>query len=34
VRDELPDWPAIVQDPLPLKGFEAPVTAYDLRRRG
>jgi adenylate cyclase len=30
VRDELPDWPAIPQDPLTLKGFDAPVMAYDL----
>jgi adenylate cyclase len=30
VRDELPDWPAIPQDPLTLKGFDTPVTAYDL----
>ncbi|HYR13196.1 MAG TPA: adenylate/guanylate cyclase domain-containing protein, partial [Mycobacterium sp.] len=30
VRDELPDWPAVVQDPLMLKGFDEPVTAYDL----
>ena len=30
VRDELPDWPAIPHDPLILKGFDAPVTAYDL----
>jgi class 3 adenylate cyclase len=30
VRDELPEWPAIPQDPLTLKGFEEPVTAYDL----
>jgi adenylate cyclase len=30
VRDELPDWPAIPLDPLTLKGFEQPVTAYDL----
>ena len=30
VRDELPDWPAVQLDPLTLKGFEAPVTAYDL----
>ncbi|KUH83913.1 MULTISPECIES: adenylate/guanylate cyclase domain-containing protein [unclassified Mycobacterium] len=30
VRDELPEWPAIPQNPLILKGFEAPVTAYDL----
>jgi adenylate cyclase len=30
VRDELPDWPAIPLDPLILKGFDAPVMAYDL----
>ena len=30
VRDELPDWPAVALDPLMLKGFEAPVVAYDL----
>lgn len=30
VRDELPEWSAVVQDPLTLKGFDAPVTAYDL----
>jgi adenylate cyclase len=30
VRDELPDWPAIPQEPLLLKGFDAPVAAYDL----
>jgi class 3 adenylate cyclase len=30
VRDELPEWPAVVQEPLTLKGFEEPVTAYDL----
>ncbi|MBE1548838.1 class 3 adenylate cyclase [Mycobacterium sp. OAS707] len=30
VRDELPDWPAIPLDPLTLKGFDEPVTAYDL----
>jgi class 3 adenylate cyclase len=30
VRDELPDWPAVPQEPLTLKGFESPVTAYDL----
>jgi adenylate cyclase len=30
VRDELPDWPAIPQDPLILKGFDSPVVAYDL----
>jgi adenylate cyclase len=30
VRDGLADWPAIPQDPLTLKGFDEPVTAYDL----
>jgi adenylate cyclase len=30
VRDQLPDWPAIPQDPLVLKGFDDPVVAYDL----
>jgi class 3 adenylate cyclase len=30
VRDELPEWPAVVQEPLMLKGFDYPVTAYDL----
>jgi adenylate cyclase len=33
VRDELPDWPAIPQDPLILKGFDSPVVAYDLHLR-
>lgn len=32
LRDELPDWPAVEQDPLTLKGFNAPVLAYDLQR--
>jgi len=31
VHNQLPDWPAIAQDPLTLKGFDSPVTAYDLR---
>jgi len=31
VYDALPQWPAIVQDPLTLKGFDTPVTPYDLR---
>lgn len=31
VHEQLPDWPAIVQEPLQLKGFDEPVTAYDLR---
>ena len=30
VRDQLVDWTATPQDPLVLKGFDAPVTAYDL----
>lgn len=30
VRDELPDWPANAQTPMLLKGFNAPVTPYDL----
>jgi class 3 adenylate cyclase len=30
IHDALPNWPATVQDPLTLKGFDAPVTAYDL----
>jgi adenylate cyclase len=30
VRDELPEWHAIPQEPLTLKGFDDPVTAYDL----
>jgi class 3 adenylate cyclase len=34
VRDELPEWPAVVQEPLTLKGFDAPVTAYDLHGGG
>ncbi|MDT5146466.1 MAG: hypothetical protein QOC58_1111 [Mycobacterium sp.] len=28
---ELPDWPAMPHGPLSLKGFDVPVTAYDLR---
>jgi len=30
VRDELAAWQAIPQEPLILKGFDSPVTAYDL----
>jgi class 3 adenylate cyclase len=30
VRDQLPEWPAIPQEPLTLKGFDEPVVAYDL----
>ncbi len=32
VRDELPGWAATAQEPLTLKGFDSPVTAYALRR--
>jgi class 3 adenylate cyclase len=31
LHEQLPDWPAVVQEPLQLKGFDQPVTAYDLR---
>jgi adenylate cyclase len=34
VHEQLPDWPAIAQEPLQLKGFDAPVIAYDLGRAG
>jgi class 3 adenylate cyclase len=34
VRDALPQWSAIPQDPLILKGFDEPVTAYDMSRGG
>src|ERR1700742_2877162 len=34
VYQQLPQWPAVVQDPLQLKGFDAPVTAYELGRAG
>jgi len=30
LRDKLPDWPAVAHGPLTLKGFDAPVTAFDL----
>jgi class 3 adenylate cyclase len=33
LRDRLPDWPAVSQGPLTLKGFDDPVTAFDLRDR-
>jgi class 3 adenylate cyclase len=32
LQDKLPDWPAVMQDPLMLKGFDEPVTAYELCR--
>lgn len=31
LHDRLPDWPAIACGPLNLKGFENPVTAFELR---
>jgi class 3 adenylate cyclase len=30
--EQLPDWPAVAQEPLQLKGFDAPVIAYELAR--
>jgi class 3 adenylate cyclase len=30
LREQLPDWPAVIQKPLQLKGFDEPVVAYDL----
>jgi class 3 adenylate cyclase len=32
VHKQLPHWPAVVQEPLQLKGFDAPVIAYELSR--
>ncbi len=32
LHEQLPGWPAIAQDPLTLKGFDGPVTAYELGR--
>jgi class 3 adenylate cyclase len=32
VYERLSDWPAVAQEPLQLKGFEAPVIAYELGR--
>ena len=32
VYKQLPQWPAIAQEPLQLKGFDAPVIAYELGR--
>jgi class 3 adenylate cyclase len=32
VYERLPDWPAVAQEPLQLKGFDAPVIAYELGR--
>ena len=33
LRGKLPDWPAVAQNPLTLKGFDAPVAAFDLHPR-
>jgi class 3 adenylate cyclase len=32
--EQLPQWPAVAQEPLQLKGFDAPVIAYELGRAG
>ena len=32
LHDELPDWPAVARGPLNLKGFDTPVTAFELHR--
>jgi class 3 adenylate cyclase len=32
VYKQLPQWPAVAQEPLQLKGFDAPVIAYELGR--
>jgi class 3 adenylate cyclase len=34
LHEQLPQWPAVVQEPLQLKGFDAPVIAYELGRAG
>jgi class 3 adenylate cyclase len=34
LHEQLPDWPAIAQESLQLKGFDAPVIAYELGRAG
>jgi len=33
LNEQLPDWPAVPHGPLTLKGFEAPVTAFELHSR-
>ncbi len=33
LHDELADWPAVPHAPLTLKGFDAPVTPFELRGR-
>ncbi len=32
LNEQLPDWPAVAQEPLQLKGFDAHVTVYELGR--
>ena len=32
LHEQLPNWPAVAQEPLQLKGFDAPVIAYELGR--
>lgn len=32
LREQLSDWSATMREPLTLKGFDGPVTAYELRR--
>src|SRR6202047_3224046 len=32
LHEQLPDWPAIAQEPWQLKGFDEAVTCYDLSR--
>jgi class 3 adenylate cyclase len=34
VHEQLPNWPAVIQEPLQLKGFDAPMIAYELGRSG
>ncbi|MGE2817408.1 adenylate/guanylate cyclase domain-containing protein [Mycobacterium heidelbergense] len=34
LHDELPDWPAVAHGPLTLKGFDEPVSAFELRGKG
>lgn len=34
LHDQLPDWPAVPNGPLALKGFDGPVAAFELHGRG
>ena len=34
LHERLPNWPAVIQEPLQLKGFDAPMIAYELGRSG